>query len=99
MDLFKLLSLKGQLEEMKLSDDPAAFMPALKALGVEDLSVAEKVLTAARAVTHNPEQTVAEFVSNGGLMRLLAGEKAGDDEDVILQCPHCKESIFVHVAM
>lgn len=40
------------------------------------------------------DKTLADFVKNGGIMRLLAGVKTGDD-DAVIRCPECSTLIFL----
>lgn len=98
--MFNIASMiESQLEKLSLTDSPESFIDLLGKLGVKDDDLVRKLHGAVRIASRDPEQTVMEFVRDGGLSRLLAGEK-GDAvvEDVILTCPHCVKTIFVHVS-
>lgn len=91
--------IESQLNKVSVSDSPESFIELLGKLGVKDDAMVRNIHAAVRLVAKDPGQSVMEFVKDGGLNRLLAGKK-GDEEadDVILTCPHCTKTIFVHVS-
>lgn len=96
MNLMELMSLKGMAEKLTLSDGVEQFEPILAKLGINDVSLVKHVLEAARVASQNPTETVADFVSNGGLGRLLAGQKGADVENEhVISCVHCGELIVL----
>lgn len=94
MDFFTLMSLKGKAEKLSISMTPDDALALLEPLGFSDRGVVESVLSAARMVATDPMQTVSQFVSDGGLARLLAGQKS-KPEDAAIECPHCNQVIFM----
>jgi len=97
MKAFELMSLGASASKLTLQSTPAELAPFLEKVGITDLGTIEKVLTAARLASGNPEETIGEFTKNGGLMRLLAGTPAQEGVDlteVVLKCPHCEELII-----
>jgi len=94
MDFLTLMSLKGKAEKLSLSMTSDDALALLEPLGFNDRTVVDGVLSAARTVATDPMQTVSQFVQDGGLVRLLAGQKS-KPEDAAIECPHCNQVIFM----
>lgn len=96
MNLLDLMSLQSLAEKVTLDSPMEAISPILRKFGIEDDEMAARVLGAAQLVSQDPTETVMAFIKNGGLLRLVAGQKHNpDEEDQIIQCPHCEEMIVL----
>jgi len=96
MGLVELLQLKGLADKMTVSSDPSEFIKIAESLGSKDPALVTSIATAVRATSRNPEETITEWFQGGGLARLLAGQKAKEEEEIVLQFPHCSKMLFLH---
>lgn len=92
--LTKFADLKRELGSIKVADvTPDDAVAGLSLLGFSDRSTIENFLTAAKRVASGSEETVMDFVMNGGLARLFASKQA--KSSLIVQCTHCHELNFI----
>jgi len=95
MGLVELLQLKGTADKMSVSSDPSEFIKIAESLGSKDPALPTLIAKAIKATARNPEETITEWFQGGGLARLLAGQKAEEEEESVLQCPHCRKILFL----
>lgn len=98
MNLLTLLTLKDRLSTLRIDSDPESIHTLLESVGFKDRSLTEGVLVAIKAVSSDPSETLQHFIEGGGLLRLLAGKRSGEESEegvVPIQCPHCDEFIFI----
>jgi hypothetical protein len=94
MNLFDIMSLKGHAEKLTLTASSDDVLKLLSPFGFTDKGAVDGVMMAARAISNNPEQSIASFVQDGGLVKLMSGQNK-KDEDAAIECPHCNQVIFL----
>lgn len=87
----------SQLADMTVSDDVVKFEALAKALNLQDDSIVKPLMDAIQKTAGSPDETLLEYVKNGGAMRLLAGVSNADyqSETSVIACPHCNEPIYM----
>lgn len=97
MDFLALLSLKAKAEALNLASPTSAVMAILAPFGFTDEKTVESVLSVARSLSSDPSQSIASFVQEGGLVKMMAGPQT-KTEDAAIECPHCGGVIFLSVS-
>jgi len=97
MDMMKLVSLHSMAKSVTLDSPVEKFIELLSPLGKVDPSLISKVQAAAKLASSDPSQTIASFVNDGGLVRLLSGQGHNPDQSDVqpIECPHCSQVIFL----
>lgn len=98
--LAELLEVRSLYRKLRIDSDITDLLPLVQQFtGVEiDHEFVANLQHRIIAVAHDPRATVEEWVSGGGLMRLLASGGGGDPvpyaESTII-CPHCEGPIIL----
>lgn len=88
----ELRSALGQLNLASITPDEA--MAGLQLVGFSDRETVENFLGAAKQVRLHDDESVLDFITNGGLSRLFKKRKAASP--LIVQCIHCRELNFLN---
>lgn len=71
---------------------PDVAVGALKFIGITQPADVEHFVNLAKEVAASDEETLWEFISNGGLRRMFAARRTGERQPLaVVQCHHCGE--------
>lgn len=94
MKWYLLPSLMESMKNVSLSSSIKEFDPLVEFIGREHEEQVIGFLAAAKIVATNPDDSLSQFIQDGGLTRMLAGQKAAEPVEQVLECPTCKAIIF-----